>query len=173
MDCGDGVTTWVALLRAVNVGGTFKLPMEQLRAICAEAGFANARTYIASGNVVLDSDRNEAAVREAIEAGIERRYGKRIPVLVRAGTDLARVLADNPFLDAAGNRLMILFTDEPPSIAGLRHQASEQLALGRREIFVHYGEGMGQSKLVLPAAKNGTARNLNTVRKLAEMVGAV
>jgi uncharacterized protein (DUF1697 family) len=173
MDCGDGVTTWVALLRAVNVGGTTKLPMEQLRAICVEAGFSNVRTYIASGNVLLESGQEEAAVRGSIESAIERTYGKRIPVVIRAGAELARVLSDNPFPEAAGSRLMVLFTDEPPSIEGLRHQAGEELALGRREIFIHYGEGMGQSKLVIPAAKNGTARNLNTVRKLAEMAGAI
>ena len=59
----------------------------------------------------------------------------------------------------------------PPAdtLAGVRHRGDEDIALGKREIYVHYGEGMAASKLVIPAAKTGTARNLNTVAKLAQM----
>jgi uncharacterized protein (DUF1697 family) len=167
------LTAWVALLRAVNVGGTGKLPMAELKALCERLGFAAVQTYIASGNVVFNSDLDEGAVRTAIEDAIEARFGARIAVVVRSGAELARVLADNPFPEAAGNRLLVLFTDAEPSIEGLRHQQDEQLAVGRREIFIHYGEGMGQSKLLVPAAKSGTMRNLNTVAKLAEMAAAL
>ncbi len=166
------MTTWVALLRAVNVGGTTKLPMEQLRAICTAAGMRNVRTYIASGNVVLDSDLDEAGVRAAIEDGIEQAYGKRIPVLVRSEAELARVVAANPFPHAAGNRLVMLFTEAEPSLAGLRHQQGEEIGLGRREIYIHYGDGMAQSKLSLAAMKDGTGRNLNTIVRLVEMAAA-
>jgi uncharacterized protein (DUF1697 family) len=59
----------------------------------------------------------------------------------------------------------------PPAdtLAGVRGRKDEQIKLGRREIYIHYGEGMAQSKLVIAAAKTGTARNMNTVAKLAEM----
>ena len=97
------MTSFVALLRAVNVGGTGKLPMSDLKAICEELGFTSVRTYIASGNVVFASRKDE------------------------------------------------------------------EIKLGKREIYVHYGEGMGQSKLVIPAAKTGTARNMNTVATVAKM----
>ena len=166
------MTTWVALLRAVNVGGTTKLPMEQLRTICTAAGMRNVRTYIASGNVVLDSDLDEAGVRAAIEDGIEQAYGKRIPVLVRSGAELSQVAAANPFPHAAGNRLVMLFTEAEPSLAGLRHQQGEEIGLGRREIYIHYGDGMAQSKLSLAAMKDGTGRNLNTIVRLVEMAAA-
>jgi len=87
--------------------------------------------------------------------------------------EMAAVLDANPFADAAPNRVMVIFLDQPPPPDAL-HQASglagEQFVLGRREIYVHYPDGMGDSKLKIPGAKAGTARNLNTVAKLVGMV---
>ncbi|WP_374530325.1 DUF1697 domain-containing protein [Novosphingobium sp.] len=163
------MTGWAALLRAVNVGGNNKLPMAELKTLCEGLGLESVQTYIASGNVVFASEREEADLRTAIEGAIAARYGKRIGVLVRSASELARVTADNPFADCPGNRVVALFTDEPPSIEGLRHQREERLAAGVREIFVHYGNGMADSRLVIPAAANGTARNMNTVAKLAQL----
>lgn len=67
------MTSYIALLRAVNVGGTGKLPMEDLRALCAEAGFAKLRTFIASGNVVFSCRKSEAHVKAAFEARLPAR----------------------------------------------------------------------------------------------------
>ena len=163
------MTRWVALLRAVNVGGTGKLPMAELKALCEELGFAGVRTYIASGNVVLSSALDETGVRAALEAALQERYGKPIGVLVRSGADMAAAVAANPWPDRPGNRVVALFTDAPPSLDGLRGQQGERLALGPRALFIDYGEGMADSKLVVPASKTGTARNMNTVAKLAEL----
>jgi uncharacterized protein (DUF1697 family) len=85
---------------------------------------------------------------------------------------MAQVLADNPFPNAAPNRTMAVFLDHAPppdALAGIRGQRDEQIALGRREIYIHYGDGMAKSKLVVPSAKAGTARNINTVVTLAKM----
>ena len=162
----------VALLRAVNVGGTGKLPMSEFKAICEELGFGAVRTYIASGNVVFTSRKPEAAVKAALEKRLEAHAGKPVGVLVRTAAEMAQVLADNPFPKAAPNRTMAIFLDEAPpkdTLAHVRGQKDEKIKLGKREIYVHYGEGMGKSKLVIPAAKRGTARNMNTVAKLATM----
>jgi uncharacterized protein (DUF1697 family) len=162
----------IALLRAVNVGGTGKLPMSELKAMCEELGFSDVRTYIASGNVVFTSRKSEAAVKAALEKRLETYAGKPVGVLVRTADEMAKVLADNPFPKLAPNRTMALFLDRAPpadSLASVRGQKDEKIKLGRREIYVHYGEGMGQSKLVIPAAKLGTARNMNTVAVLAKM----
>ena len=78
------LTTHVALLRAVNVGGTGKLPMSDLKDICEELGFGAVRTYIASGNVVFTSRKPEAAVKAALEKRLEAHAGKPVGVLVRA-----------------------------------------------------------------------------------------
>lgn len=164
--------TWIALLRAVNVGGTGKLPMADLKALCEAAGFAKVRTYIASGNVVFESAGTEKKVKAELEARLARYAGKPVGVLVRTGAEMAAVLAANPFAEAPGNRVVAIFLDTPPPADALDHatgRKDEEMALGKREIYVHYGDGMADSRLKIPVAKNGTARNINTVAKLAEM----
>jgi uncharacterized protein (DUF1697 family) len=166
------MSVYVALLRAVNVGGTGKLPMEQLRAMCAKLGYRDARTYIASGNVVFESDHDEAAVKAALEKALAAYAGKPVGVLVRSGDELAAVLEANPFPSAAPNRTVAIFLDAPPPDgweAGVAGRADEEIAAGGREFYVHYGDGMGQSKLRIAAAASGTARNMNTIAKLAAM----
>jgi uncharacterized protein (DUF1697 family) len=164
--------SFVALLRAVNVGGTGKLPMSDLKDICEELGFGAVRTYIASGNVVFTSRKSEAAVKANLEKRLETYAGRPVGVLVRSAAEMAQVLADNPFPKAAPNRTMAVFLDRAPpadTLAGIRGRKNEDIRLGRREIYIHYGAGMGTSKLVIPAAKAGTARNMNTVAVLARM----
>ena len=91
------MTRYVALLRAVNVGGTGKLPMSDLRAMCEAAGFKNVRTYIASGNVVFDSEADEAAVKATLERALHDYAGKAVGVVIRTGAGMAAAVAANPF----------------------------------------------------------------------------
>ncbi len=166
------VGAYVALLRAVNVGGTGKLPMSELAAMCEDAGFARVRTYIASGNVVFVSELDEEGVKTALEKRLAVYAGKPVGVLVRTADEIVAVLAANPFGDRAGNRVVAIFLDRKPSADALdavKNKKDEVLALGAREIYVAYGEGMGDSRLLIPAAKAGTARNMNTVAKLTEL----
>jgi len=170
------MSAFVALLRAVNVGGTGKLPMNELKAMCEELGFAKVRTYIASGNVVFTSRKSEAAIQAALEKRLETYAGKAVGVLVRSAQEMALVAANNPFPKAAPNRTMALFLDRAPpadTLSTVRGHKDEEIALGRREIYIHYGDGMAKSKLVIPAAKSGTARNMNTVAVLAKMAAEV
>jgi len=166
------VAAFVALLRAVNVGGTGKLPMTELKAMCGELGFAAVRTYIASGNVVFTSRKTESAIKAALEKRLQAYAGAPVGVLVRSAAEMAQVAADNPFPEAAPNRTVAIFLDQAPpadTLATIRSRKDEEVQLGRREIYVHYGDGMGTSKLVIPAAKPGTARNMNTIATLAKM----
>jgi uncharacterized protein (DUF1697 family) len=170
------MASFVALLRAVNVGGTGKLPMSELKAICEELGFTCVRTYIASGNVVFASRKSESAIKRDLEKVLAAHAGKGVGVMVRSAAEMAQVAADNPFPKLAPNRTMAIFLDGPPpkdTLANVRGQRDEKIKLGQREIYVHYGEGMGTSKLVIPAAKVGTARNMNTVAVLAKMVAEI
>jgi len=163
---------FIALLRAVNVGGTGKLPMTELKAMCEAAGFKSVRTYIASGNVVFQSKKTEAQVKAALERALAAFAGKPVGVLVRTAAEMAAVLAENPFPKMPGNLTHAIFMDEPPpadALKAISGRAREELRLGRREIYVYYPDGAGQSKLRIPTAKSGTARNMNTVAKLAEM----
>jgi uncharacterized protein (DUF1697 family) len=169
------MTTYAAFLRAVNVGGTGKLPMSELHAMCESLGFSNVRTYIASGNVVFESKLPEASAKAKLERCLETYTGKPVGVLVRTAAQLAAVLANNPFSSAVPNRTVAIFLDAPPPsdvLSTVRGQQTEDIALGTREIYVHYKDGIARSKLKIPAAATGTARNMNTVAKLAEWTAA-
>ncbi len=167
------MTAYVALLRAVNVGGTGKLPMAELKRIAEELGFGSARTFIASGNLLFTSDKSENEVRELLEQRLADHMGKPVTVMVRTAAEMAAVAKANPFADAPGRRVLVTFLAEAPPKNALdeaKGQDGERLALGTREIYVDYcGALLGRSKLRIPAAAKGTARNMNRVAKLAEL----
>lgn len=166
------MTRYIALLRAVNVGGTGKLLMSELKAMCLDAGFSRVETYIASGNVVFESKAAPSRVKAELEGRLHAYAGKRVGVVVRSAPEMRAVLEANPFPKAEPKYTYAIFLDEPPhsnALTQVSGQQDEQLRLGEREIFVHYGSGMGRSKLRIPAAKTGTARNMNTVAKLVEI----
>jgi uncharacterized protein (DUF1697 family) len=166
------MTRYIALLRAVNVGGTGKLPMSELKAMCCGAGFARVETYIASGNVVFESKVAPSRAKAELERRLRAYVGKPVRVVVRTASEMLAVLQANPFPKAEPKYTYAIFLDDPPPADALVHvsgRQDEQIRLGEREIFVHYGSGMGRSKLRIPAAKTGTARNMNTVAKLVEI----
>ena len=166
------MTTYVALLRAVNVGGTGKLPMADLKSLCVEAGFDKVQTYIASGNIIFDSKEPAARVKSALESRLHAYAKKPIDVFVRTAAEMRAVLAANPFTKPEPKFVYAFFlNDKPPTDAAttVKHRADEEIHAGKRELYVYYPQGMGQSKLVIPAAARGTARNMNTVAKLVAM----
>jgi uncharacterized protein (DUF1697 family) len=168
------MTTYVGLLRAVNLGGDSTLAMADLVSICQEAGSTNVRTYIASGNVTFESDLSEVAAASAIVGALQEKTGKKIGVIVRTGAHFRAVLEGNPFLDRPPNQVGALFVDTPlpaEPMTGLTGHKDEQVVLGERVIYVFYPDGMGKSRLKIPYASKGTMRNMNTVAKLADMAG--
>ena len=169
------MTAYVALLRAVNVGGR-KLIMSDLKAIAEEAGLENAKTFIASGNLLFVSKKSEAAVARLLEERLKAHMQAEVPVLVRTAAELEGVLKANPFADESGSKVVAIFLKDAPAKDALETAdriAGEELALGTREIYVHYPNGMADTKLRLPAAAGGTARNMNTVAKLAALAKEV
>jgi len=163
------MAVFVALLRAVNVGGTGKLPMKDLKVLCVDAGFEAVQTYIASGNVVFRSTSGKRQVQRALESALHAYAGKPVGVVIRTRQEMAAVLQANPFPDAAPNHTLTLFLDRAVNkadIAAATGANNEAMALGKCEIYIHYRDGIATSRLKLPAAEEGTARNLNTVAKL-------
>lgn len=166
----------VALLRAVNVSGTGKLPMADLRALCAEIGFEDVRTYIQSGNVVFRSTYARSEVKTRLERALQDYAGKPVGALIRDGAALETLLQANPLPDAAPNHVLVVFADDLPSeelSAGAKGLKDEQILRAGGEVFVHFPNGMGRSRLRLPVMDIGTGRNLNTVSRLAKMVREV
>lgn len=169
------MTAYVALLRAVNVGGR-KLVMSDLKQIADDAGLRNARTFIASGNLVFASDRRESDVARLLEDAIGDHMGANVPVFVRTAAEMEQVSGSNPFPDEPGSRVVAIFLEKAPPgdlIENARGIADERVALGKREIYVHYPNGMADTKLRFPPQIVGTARNMNTVAKLAELAKEV
>ncbi|WP_454848635.1 DUF1697 domain-containing protein [Rhizobium binxianense] len=170
------MTVYVALLRAVNVGGTGALPMAELKAICESLGFADVKTYIQSGNVLFRSDETERAVEERLDTALGEKMGKRPGVMVRSRKELDEIVAKVPFPEAKPNYLLVYFLPDKAPADALEKMVApdgEEAKLAGREIYVHYPNGSGRSKLKLSALKPGTSRNLNTVRKLAEMAATM
>ena len=170
------MTAFVALLRAVNVGGTGALPMGELQSMCVKLGLDNIRTYIQSGNVVFESQMPERILRAKLEQALHERMGKHVTVLIRTASELRATLDANPFPSARPAQVGVVFLPEPAPcslLTGLVIPGQEELRPMGREIFIHYPDGMGRSKLKLPSqVANGTTRNLNTVSRLAAMAGA-
>lgn len=168
------MTSYVALLRGVNLVGNSTLKMSDLKRIADDLGLESARTYIASGNLLFLSDRPEEALRRALEKELQAHMSKDVRVMLRTAAEMKAVVKANPFTDQAANQVQAFFLNEPPPadlFKTARNKADdERIAIGPREVFVAYGEkGIGKSRMRIPAAESGTARNMNTVAKLAEL----
>ena len=172
---------WVALLRGVNVGGSNRLPMAALRETVASLGFDDVATHIQSGNVVFSAAGTERSLADALRAAVAERHDLAVPVVVRSAEELARIAAGHP--DADGELdpklLHVQFLDrapDPEAAAAIDPIPFEpdRWALHGREIYVCYPNGSARSKLTIDVFERAlgvtaTARNLNTVRKLAEL----
>lgn len=179
------MTAWVALLRAVNVGGN-RLPMAGFRASIESLGYDAVATYIQSGNVVFRSGEPEATIVARIADVLTERHGLAVPVVVRTGDDLADVVDRHPFA-AEGiepKLLHVAFLDRRPDTTVTDDGPDpdrwlpDQWALDGRELFLAYPGGSARSKMTIeqferPWGVTATARNLNTVAKLAELVAAI
>lgn len=165
--------TYIAFLRGINVGGNTSFPMTELRTICNDIGFTNVRTYIQSGNVIFESEHAEKVLIEKLEQALSERTQKKIPVMIRTAEDLRSVLSSNPFPDAKPDQVGVMFFVNPvPTdlVEGLTISGPEEIVLSEREIYIHFPNGMGRSKLKLPFAQQGTVRNINTISKIAGLV---
>jgi uncharacterized protein (DUF1697 family) len=177
------MATWVLLLRAVNLGSTNKVSMPILRERMAEAGFADVRTYVQSGNIVASSKhRSEAAVAKDLHDLIEEHFGVDTPVIVRTPEQIAAVLARNPFPDevAKAEKLVAaVFYAKPlppgEAIVEFAESIGEKVVVDGRELYIAYSSGVHNSKLTGPAMRrrlggvDGTARNWRTLRAVAEL----
>jgi len=171
------VTAYVALLRGVNLLGISTLRMADLKAIAEELGLGSPRTFIASGNLLFTSGKSEKSLQGFIEQALSKRMGRSVGVTLRTAAEMKAVADANPFGDRPGNNVQAFFLHAPPpedALDTVRNADDERIALGAREIYVAYGErGIGKSRLRLPVAEAGTARNMNSVAKIAELLAGM
>ncbi|MGB6975710.1 MAG: DUF1697 domain-containing protein [Terracidiphilus sp.] len=180
--------TYIALLRAVNVGGTGKLPMADLRTLLAGLGFQNVETYIQSGNAVFDATGSASTVHKALAAALEKRMGKPVGVLFRTHDQLTRVIAANPYPDEAaadGARVHAVFLSAPAPASAAAELNRVVVANPKRRdrfefrgdvLYLHLPEGAADTKFTpavmqraVGSSIEATARNWNTVLKLHQM----
>lgn len=175
MDKGLTMARYIALLRAVNVGGTGKLRMKELSQTLETAGYLNVQTVLASGNVVLDTRKTPTTkLASQLETLLIRQHGLTSDIMVRTPKEWAAMIDANPMPEAAGQffgfwcdgdegqvryRVLTSFIDT--------WKGPEQIEPGDGCLYIHYTEGMGKSKFTLPKTIGvGTVRNWNTVHKL-------
>ena len=177
------MTVWIVLLRGINVGGNHIVPMKRLRELLEESGFSGVQTYIQSGNCVFGSDETDAdEVAQAVAGAIDREFGFRPSVFALTLEHLEAALEANRFPADAGKALHLIFLDSTPAGADvdeLRAIAPDNEAAEIRGniLYVYTPDGFGRSviaqKLDRFIKADKTARNLNTVHKLAEMARTV
>lgn len=185
------MTTYVALLRGVNVGGRNKVPMARLREALLDAGMSGARTYIQSGNIVVDARGSAATVAQQVHDVIEQAFGLTVPVVVVTAAELGAIVSANPYADEPDHRRVhaIVMADEPDDagLAALAERVAvaeaktgagtgDSITVVGRVAYLHTPNGFGRSELaksVGTGARNpvaqGTARNWATVTTLLEM----
>ena len=178
--------TYIALLRAVNVGGTGKLPMSDFRKLLEGLGFKNVQTYIQSGNAVFEARGSAAKVGAAIAAGLEKLMGAPVDVILRTHDELTRLIAANPFAkEAEANGALVhvgFLSGSASASAGPALQAIAEKYPTRRDryhlagnhIYFHFPDGAGETKFTGKTVDRAigvpvTGRNWNTVVKLHQM----
>ena len=178
------MTGYVAFLRAVNVGGTAKVAMAELKALAETIGLGRPRTLLQSGNLVFDAkSTSTAATEKLLEREVAGRFGVKPEIMVRSAKELDAVIARNPFTKEARSdpgRLHVHFLKSPASavqVAALNGaiKGREAVKGAGAEVFICFPDGAGNSKLTGAVIERhlgarGTARNWNTVIKLSEML---
>ncbi len=171
------------MLRGVNVGGHHKIKMDALRALYQSLKLSHPQTYVQSGNLVFRTEeRDLVLLARRIEQAIERKFGFRVPVILRTVSEMRDAIARNPFAgrgDIEPSKLAVTFLASRPSdevrAKVLAIEADpEELRIDGRELYIYYPNGMARPKLSGPLVERtlaipGTARNWNTVTKLLEM----
>lgn len=175
-------STFIALLRGINVTGRNKIAMSDLRSLCADLGWTDIETYIQSGNLVFNADAPPASLEVELEQAIEARFGLIIPVIVRTAADWPAYIQGNPFPDESDrepNFVMLALSKSPPhedAGSSLQDRAAngERIVQVGDALWIHYPDGVGRSKLS-PALFDRlvgspvTARNWRTVLRLDEL----
>lgn len=170
---------FIALIRGINVGGHKKLKMADVKVFCEDLGLTSVRTHLQSGNVVFQTTRTD---RAQLAKDLETAFLVDARVILRTTAELRKAIAQNPMPGEAArgpSHYIIAFLSDKPKAAAMQalrdaYSGPEQMELLGAELYIHYGPGMGTSKLTnaLIERKLGvsaTSRNWNTVTKLLEL----
>ncbi len=181
---GKSLSSFVALLRGINVGGKNILPMAELAKVFAGCGCSDVETYIQSGNVVFRASQPQGVLSQRLSAAIHDRLGLNVPVVIRSREDFLDVAQEHPFERKASELKMlhVLFVADSPTaeqVASLDPERSpgDEFTVIGDQVFVFLGSGAAKSKLSNAYFDSrlgsvGTMRNWRTVGKIAAMLSA-
>ena len=184
------MTTYIALLRGINVGGNNKIKMADLKQELVKLGYTNVQTYIQSGNIVLTSNESENELRDRLEAMIAEAFKLSIKVVIRNADELKKIVADCPFTDeqivqADGASefqslyvTMLLGMPVQEKVDKLKHVEApgEQFVIRGRDVYLLFDQSVRNSKLSIQMDKLGTTattRNWKTMNKLVAMADEI
>ena len=176
------MTTWVALLRGINLGKSRRVAMSDLRRILEDAGLGDVRTLLQSGNVVFTGTGPAAKLEESIEREIDKELGMRVTVMVRSEAQLRKVIDANPFAAAGADpkQLHVVFLATQPPASAVRavdpaEYAPDEFALGDRAIYLRLPNGVAGSRFPWDRSFTvaTTMRTWRTTTKLAELAAAI
>ncbi len=172
-------TTYVALLYSIVLTRERRVVMADLKAVAAGLGYGDPRTVLATGNLVFEAPAQAiAAIEDHLEAAFAKAFGKPVDIIVRSAADWRALLKGNPFGDADASRTLVRVMRRPvtaEAMAGLQARVTDETlqAVGG-DLWVHFPHQPSSSRLLsLLTAKRlgtGTLRNLNTVRKIADIL---
>ncbi|MBV8981715.1 MAG: DUF1697 domain-containing protein [Acidimicrobiia bacterium] len=177
------MSTYVALLRGINLGSHNKVPMPALRTLVESLGYDDVSTYIQSGNVVLTTSQSASAVGDKISKAIAKEFGFDVPVLVRNRSQLQKIVDGNPFAAKAkdAGHLHVVFLAAKPPAAKVKKLTGadwgdDEVAVTGKEAYLHLPNGYGRANLNnMVVEKNlgvgATARNWRTTTKLLDLAG--
>ncbi len=177
------MTTFVALLRGVNVGKAKRVPMEEFRKLLAALGYSDVVTLLNSGNAVFRARSGAPSSHAAdIAAAIAQKLKIEVPVIVKSAQELAAIVAENPFRvdESEHSRFLVAFMQEPKSLEDLAAiepllKAPERFSIGKHAAYLHFADGILKSKageaLLGKAGRRATTRNLATTLKLHVLAG--
>jgi uncharacterized protein (DUF1697 family) len=169
---------WVALLRGVNLGARNKVPMAKLRAQLEAAGYEGVRTYIASGNVLLDGPAGRKALAADLERLVADGFGVSTPVILRKPRELAATLEAHPFGKDVSETYVAFLASRPSKAAAARlgkaSGAAERAVLAGADVYLRLPQGVHSSGLSVARVESllgiqATLRNWRTVAALAEL----
>lgn len=168
---------YAVFLRAVNVGGNTMVSMKELVSFCLDLGFVNVRSYLNSGNIILESSLPEIKILEILESGLSRKFESDLRIIIRNAIELEQIIKNNPFPNKKGSQVGVMLLNESIENMGCdecKTPGKEEIILGKREVYVYYPDGMGRSKLKWSIRFNyGTMRNINTLTKLVSITNEI
>ncbi|MDF0727147.1 DUF1697 domain-containing protein [Cytobacillus sp. S13-E01] len=180
------MTIYIALLRGINVGGSNRIKMSELRQALETIGLDRVQTYIQSGNILFESEKGVETLQNQIKHEIEKTFGFSVEVVMRTAEELERIIENCPFSEEAiseaeslseGESLYVSMLQDPPLEEGLNKLSAyktenEEYRIEGKEVYLLFRQSIRNSKLANNLKKIGvpsTVRNWKTINKLSTM----